>query len=80
MIEAIKIEVVYRYPPARVWRALTEPTELAEWLMPTADFAPSADTSFSFSGSQQRIGEGSSTAKSSNSRHLGAWPTRGGAS
>lgn len=48
MIETIKIEVVYPFPPERVWRALTEPTALAEWLMPTADFAPQRGHKFQF--------------------------------
>jgi len=32
-------EVRYPHPPAAVWRALTDPAELASWLMPN-DFVP----------------------------------------
>ncbi len=29
----LRLEAVYPYPPERVWRALTDPRELAQWLM-----------------------------------------------
>jgi uncharacterized protein YndB with AHSA1/START domain len=37
----------YPHPPERVWRALTEPAELAAWLMP-CDFAPRVGHRFTF--------------------------------
>lgn len=36
---AVVYELVYPHPPERVWRALAEPGELAQWLMPSAGFA-----------------------------------------
>lgn len=33
--EAISFELDLRHPPEKVWRALTEPELLAEWLLPT---------------------------------------------
>ncbi len=47
MIEGGRVvhEARYPYPPERVWRALTEPTELAAWLMPN-DFAAREGASF----------------------------------
>ena len=33
-IETISFEVDLQHPPAKVWRALTEPALLAEWLLP----------------------------------------------
>ena len=30
-------EVFYPHPPAKVWRALTDPAALTEWLQPEAD-------------------------------------------
>ncbi len=35
----IKVDQYLAHPPARVWRALTDPDLLARWLMPN-DFAP----------------------------------------
>ena len=43
----IEHEQVYPHPPERVWRALTEPAELGQWLMPS-DFAPVAGHRFTF--------------------------------
>jgi uncharacterized protein YndB with AHSA1/START domain len=37
---AVVYEAVYPHPVQRVWRALVDPAELAEWLMPSAGFAP----------------------------------------
>ncbi|HEX9336509.1 MAG TPA: SRPBCC domain-containing protein [Pseudonocardiaceae bacterium] len=44
---AIRTETFYRHPPARVWRALTDPEALAAWLMPN-DFAPELGHRFTF--------------------------------
>jgi uncharacterized protein YndB with AHSA1/START domain len=43
----LKFEAVYPYPAERVWRALTDPQELAQWLMPN-DFQPSLGHKFQF--------------------------------
>jgi uncharacterized protein YndB with AHSA1/START domain len=43
----IKLEVVYPYPPERVWRAITDPRELEQWLMPN-DFQPRLGHKFEF--------------------------------
>ena len=32
--EALAFEIELQHPPAKVWRALTEPALLAEWLLP----------------------------------------------
>ncbi|MBC7172082.1 MAG: SRPBCC domain-containing protein, partial [Polyangiaceae bacterium] len=32
--EAISFELDLRHPPEKVWRALTDPELLAEWLLP----------------------------------------------
>lgn len=39
MKEPIALEAEYPFPPERVWRALTEPEALSQWLLPT-DFQP----------------------------------------
>ncbi|GGY04896.1 SRPBCC family protein [Streptomyces anandii] len=36
-LTAIRVDQFYPHPPAKVWRALTEPALLAEWQMPGAD-------------------------------------------
>ena len=36
--EAITFEFDLKHSPAKVWRALTEPELLAEWLLPTINF------------------------------------------
>jgi uncharacterized protein YndB with AHSA1/START domain len=46
-VSSIRREVVYRHPPDRVWRALTDPAVLASWLMPN-DIAPRVGHRFTF--------------------------------
>ncbi len=43
----ITLEQTYPYPPARVWRALTDSTALAAWLMPN-DFEARVGHKFRF--------------------------------
>src|SRR5262245_55697929 len=43
----VALDATYPHPPERVWRALTEPQELAAWLMPN-DFAPVVGHRFQF--------------------------------
>ncbi|HEX6313729.1 MAG TPA: SRPBCC domain-containing protein [Gemmatimonadaceae bacterium] len=45
-IETIAFEIELDHPPEKVWRALTEPELLAQWLLPVADqlqLAPGAE-------------------------------------
>ncbi|HEX4701412.1 MAG TPA: SRPBCC domain-containing protein [Pseudonocardiaceae bacterium] len=44
---AIRTETFYRHPPARVWRAITDPDALAAWLMPN-DFVAELGHKFTF--------------------------------
>lgn len=37
-IETISFDVELRHPPEKVWRALTDPELMAEWLLPTIGF------------------------------------------
>jgi uncharacterized protein YndB with AHSA1/START domain len=41
------LERVYPYPPERLWRALTDPKALSDWLMPN-DFEPTVGRKFQF--------------------------------
>jgi uncharacterized protein YndB with AHSA1/START domain len=44
---AIQVDQFLAHPPARVWRALTDPALLARWLMPN-DFQPVVGHRFTF--------------------------------
>ncbi len=46
-LRTVTVERDFRYPPERLWRALTTPHLLAEWLMQT-DFAPDIGRAFGF--------------------------------
>lgn len=48
----IRLEMVYPYPKERVWRALTDPIALAEWLMEN-DFQPKVGHKFVFRAKPQ---------------------------
>lgn len=45
--DAIRLEITYPHPIARVWQALTDSAALARWLMPN-DFAPVVGHQFTF--------------------------------
>jgi uncharacterized protein YndB with AHSA1/START domain len=44
---SIEVDEYLPHPPAKVWRALTDPDRLARWLMPN-DFAPVLGHRFTF--------------------------------
>jgi uncharacterized protein YndB with AHSA1/START domain len=44
---SVIIERELRHPPEKIWRALTQPHLLGEWLM-NSDFEPKVDRSFKF--------------------------------
>lgn len=46
-MSSIRTDLLLPQDPATVWRALTDPTLLAEWLMPN-DFAPTVGHRFTF--------------------------------
>ncbi len=46
--ETIAFEVELRHPPEKVWRALTEPALLAEWLLPAIGFELAPGAAFTF--------------------------------
>jgi uncharacterized protein YndB with AHSA1/START domain len=46
--ESISFEFNLRHPPEKVWRALTEPALLAEWLLPAIGFELKAGAAFTF--------------------------------
>ncbi|TDC89505.1 SRPBCC domain-containing protein [Nonomuraea deserti] len=46
-LRAIRVDQFIAHPPAKVWRALTEPELVARWLMPN-DFKPEVGHRFTF--------------------------------
>ena len=46
--ESISLEFDLHHLPEKVWRALTDPALLAEWLLPTVGFKPEPGTAFTF--------------------------------
>ena len=46
--ESIAFEFELPHPPAKVWRALTDPVLLAEWLLPVLDFELEPGAAFKF--------------------------------
>jgi uncharacterized protein YndB with AHSA1/START domain len=53
MSREIRVVKEYPYPPERIWRALTDSKELAQWLMPN-DFQPKVGHKFRFDARPQR--------------------------
>src|SRR6266849_7969256 len=47
MKSEVTLEVIYPYAPERVWRALTDPRVLAQWLLPN-NFEPCLGYRFHF--------------------------------
>lgn len=46
--EALSFEVELKHPPEKVWRALTEPALLAEWLLPVIGLKLDVGAAFTF--------------------------------
>jgi uncharacterized protein YndB with AHSA1/START domain len=46
--DSVSFEFDLQHPPEKVWRALTDPALLTEWLLPVVDFKLEAGTPFTF--------------------------------
>lgn len=46
--ETLSMEFDLPHPPGKVWRALTDPALLAEWLLPVTGFQPARGAAFTF--------------------------------
>ena len=46
--ESLEFEFDLRHPPETVWRALTDPKLLAEWLLPVIGFELAPGAAFTF--------------------------------
>jgi len=51
--ESLSFEFDLHHAPAKVWRALTEPTLLAEWLLPVIDHKLERGAAFTFKAQPQ---------------------------
>ncbi|MEP6730954.1 MAG: SRPBCC domain-containing protein [bacterium] len=54
----IAFEFDLQHPPQKVWRALTDPVLLAEWLLPVVGFKLEPGTVFSFTAQPQASWDG----------------------
>lgn len=48
--DAVSFEIELRHPPQKVWRALTEPALLAEWLLPVVGLELEKGKAFTLQG------------------------------
>jgi uncharacterized protein YndB with AHSA1/START domain len=53
MTESIAFEFDLHHPPEKVWRALTDPVLLAEWLLPVVDLKLEPGAAFTFKAPPQ---------------------------
>ena len=51
--DSISFEFDLRHPPAKVWRALTDPVLLNEWLLPVVDLKLEPGAAFAFKAQPQ---------------------------
>ena len=51
--ESISLDFDLSHPPEKVWRALTEPALLAEWLLPVVNLKLERGTAFTFKAPPQ---------------------------
>jgi uncharacterized protein YndB with AHSA1/START domain len=51
--ESLSFELDLNHPPAKVWRALTDPELLAEWLLPVVDLELAPGAAFVFRAQPQ---------------------------
>lgn len=51
--DAISFEFDLEHPPEKIWRALTDPILLAEWLLPVVGFKLDPGTAFTFGAPPQ---------------------------
>ncbi len=54
-LRTVTVEREIAWPPEKIWRALTQPHLIAEWLM-NNDFAPVIDHSFKFTADWGSVG------------------------
>ena len=78
MSRPIVMERVFAYPPERLWRALTDSSALADWLMEN-DFQPVLHHEFTFRTKPAPGFDGIVRCRVIELDEPSAWPTRGAA-
>ena len=58
MTDALSLEFDLDHPPEKVWRALTDPVLLAEWILPVAGFELAPGAAFTFQAPPQPAWDG----------------------
>ena len=53
MSDSLALEFELDHPPAKVWRALTDPVLLAEWILPVVGFELATGAAFTFQAPSQ---------------------------
>ena len=53
--ESISFDFDLAHPPEKVWRALTDPSLLTEWLLPVAGFHCEPGATFTFRANGRRL-------------------------
>jgi uncharacterized protein YndB with AHSA1/START domain len=53
MTDSLSLEFDLDHPPEKVWRALTDPVLLAEWILPVAGFELAPGAAFTFQAPPQ---------------------------
>lgn len=61
--DSISFEFDLRHPPEKVWRALTNPVLLSEWLLPVANLKLEAGSEFKFQAPPQPNWDGTVNCK-----------------
>jgi uncharacterized protein YndB with AHSA1/START domain len=51
--DTVSLELELKHPPEKVWRALTDPKLLTQWLLPTVGFTLDRGASFKFNAPAQ---------------------------
>lgn len=54
--DSVVLELDLRHAPAKVWRALTEPDLLAQWLLPVVDAELEPGAAFSYQAPRSPVG------------------------
>ena len=75
--ESIAFEFDLQHSPEKVWRALTDPVLLAEWLLPVIDLELEPGAAFTFKTQPIAVGMASCTAGSPTSKRTGSSATTG---
>ena len=75
--QTLAFEFDLQHPPEKVWRALTEPALLSEWLLPVVELHLEPGAAFMFRTQPYPGWDGTVSCRFSRSRSTGSSATRG---